>query len=153
MRVTEIRELSVFLEGNIANAVVSFAEHTISMVAVASDVIRNGKPVVGYAFDSIGRFAQGGILRERIIPRLVAAAPDALLDASASLFDPAKVLQVAMRNESLRAMAIGGGGGCGRAGVLELERQVERRICPRHDCAPFRSLCRTVFPSTRAGGY
>jgi hypothetical protein len=82
MRVTEIRELSIPLEGNIANAVVSFAEHTISMVAVVSDVIRNGKPVVGYAFDSIGRFAQGGILRDRMIPRLKAAALDALLDAS-----------------------------------------------------------------------
>lgn len=58
MRVTEIRELTVPLEGNIANAVVSFAEHTISIVAVVSDVIRKGKPVVGYAFDSIGRFAQ-----------------------------------------------------------------------------------------------
>lgn len=113
MRVTEIRELSVPLDGNIANAVVSFAEHTISMVAVVSDVIRNGKPAVGYAFDSIGRFAQGGILRERIIPRLMAAAPDALLDASGSLFDPAKVLQVAMRNEKPgghgdRAAAVGG---------------------------------------------
>jgi D(-)-tartrate dehydratase len=112
MRVTEIRELSVPLEGNIANAVVSFAEHTISMVAVVSDVIRNGKPVVGYAFDSIGRFAQGGILRERIIPRLMAAPPHALLEASGRLFDPAKVLQVALRNEKPgghgdRAAAVG----------------------------------------------
>lgn len=116
MRITDIREITVPLEGNIANAVVSFAEHTISMVAVASDVIRNGKPVVGYAFDSIGRFAQGGILRERMIPRLKAAALDALLDASGRLVDPATMLQVAMRNEKPG----GHGDRAAAAGALEL---------------------------------
>ena len=65
MRITGISELTVPLEGNIANAVVNFSEHTVSMVAVRSDVLRRGKAVTGYAFDSIGRFGQGGILRER----------------------------------------------------------------------------------------
>lgn len=99
MRITDIRELSVPLEGNVANAVVSFSDHTVSLVAVVTDVIRAGKPVVGYAFDSIGRYAQGGILRERILPRLRDVAPETLLDASSQLFDPAKVLRCAMRNE------------------------------------------------------
>jgi L-alanine-DL-glutamate epimerase-like enolase superfamily enzyme len=112
MQITDIRELSVPLQGNVANAVVSFADHTVSLVAVVSDVVRRGKPVVGYAFNSIGRYAQGGILRERILPRLLKAAPDSLLDASGSRFDPAKVLQCAMRNEKPgghgdRAAAIG----------------------------------------------
>jgi D(-)-tartrate dehydratase len=112
MKITDIRELTVQLEGNVANAVVSFAEHTVSLVAVFTDVVRNGKPVVGYAFDSIGRFAQGGILRERIIPRMMAAKPEALLTADGQRFDPAKVLQVAMRNEKPgghgdRAAAVG----------------------------------------------
>ena len=112
MRITDIREVTVQLEGNIANAVVNFSEHTISMVAVVSDVIRNGKPLVGYAFDSIGRFAQGGILRERVIPRLMGASAESLLDGSGTLFDPAKVLQIAMRNEKPgghgdRAAAVG----------------------------------------------
>src|ERR1700737_4273892 len=99
MRIVDIRELSVPLEGNIANAVVSFAEHDVSLVAVVTDVVRNGKPVVGYAFDSIGRFAQGGILRDRMIPRLEAAAPGALLDEGGSRFDVAKVFATIMRDE------------------------------------------------------
>ncbi len=112
MRITAIRELSVGLEGDLSNALVSFAEHTVSLVAVVSDVIRNGKPVIGFAFDSIGRFAQGGILRERFIPRLMRATSQELLDGSGTRFDPAKVLQVAMRNEKPgghgdRAAAVG----------------------------------------------
>lgn len=112
MRITEIRETSVPLDGNIANALVNFSEHTVSLVAVASDAIRNGKPVIGYAFDSIGRFAQGGILRERFIPRLMRAKPEELLTDDGAYFDPARVLQVAMRNEKPgghgdRAAAVG----------------------------------------------
>src|SRR5271154_6868825 len=102
MQITAIHEISVPLEGNVANALVSFAEHDISLVAVVSDVMRDGHPVVGYAFDSIGRYAQGGILRDRMIPRLAKAAkesPASLLDTSEKLFDPAKVLQTVMRNE------------------------------------------------------
>jgi L-alanine-DL-glutamate epimerase-like enolase superfamily enzyme len=116
MRITDIREVTVRIEGNVANAVVNFSEHTVSLVAVVSDVIRNGKPLVGYAFDSIGRFGQAGILRERMMPRLLAAAPDELLDASGALFDPARVLQVAMRNEKPG----GHGDRAAAAGALEL---------------------------------
>ena len=80
MKITHIHELSVAIEGNIANSLVSFAEHDVSLVGLVSDVIRNGRPVVGYAFNSIGRFAQGGILRDRMIPRLRAAPAGSLLD-------------------------------------------------------------------------
>jgi len=99
MNITDIRDLSIKVEGNIANAFVSFAEHDISLVAIVSDVVRNGKPLVGYAFDSIGRFAQGGILRERMIPRLRRAKPESLLSDDGKLFDPARVLATIMRNE------------------------------------------------------
>jgi len=99
MRITAIREVSVPLEGNVANAYVNFSEHTVSLVALQTDVIRNGKPVTGFAFDSIGRYAQSGILRDRMIPRLEAAAPESLLDKSGEFFDAAKVLQTVMRNE------------------------------------------------------
>lgn len=99
MRITAIREVSVPMEGNVANAYVNFSEHTISLVALQTDVIRNGKPVTGYAFDSIGRYAQGGILRDRMMPRLAAAAPESILDESGRFFDAAKVLQAIMRNE------------------------------------------------------
>ena len=155
MRITAIREITVRLEGNIANAVVNFSEHTISMVAVVSDVIRNGKPLVGYAFDSIGRFAQGGILRERIIPRLMAAAPDELLDASGRQFDPAAVLKIAMRNEKPG----GHGDRAAAVGAVELafwDLNAKLRDEPAHATIA-RHFGRTVaavgVPVYAAGGY
>jgi len=99
MRIKEIRELSVKLEGNVANAVINFSEHTVSLVAVITDVIRGGRSVVGIGFNSIGRYAQSGIIRDRMIPRLVAASPGSLLDETGERFDPAKVLATIMRNE------------------------------------------------------
>jgi len=116
MRITEIRELSVRLEGQVANAVVSFAEHDVSLVAVFTDVVRHGRPLVGLSFNSIGRFAQGGILRDRMIPRLLSAEPSSLLDASGERFEPARVLAVAMRNEKPG----GHGDRAGAAAAVEL---------------------------------
>lgn len=98
-----------------ANAVVNFSHHTVSVVAVITDVIRHGRPVVGVAFDSIGRFAQSGILRDRMIPRVLAASPDALLDAS-GLLDPAAVLACALTDEKPG----GHGDRAAAAGALEL---------------------------------
>lgn len=102
MRITGIVERAVGLDrgrpGGPANAVVNFSHHTVSLVAVITDVIRNGRPVVGVAFDSIGRFAQSGILRDRMIPRLLAAPPAALLDESGCV-DPAAVLACALTDE------------------------------------------------------
>jgi L-alanine-DL-glutamate epimerase-like enolase superfamily enzyme len=99
MRIVEIRELPVKLQGKMSNAVVSFTDHTVSLVAVISDVIRGGKPVAGIAFNSIGRYAQSGIIRDRMIPRILAAEPASLLDKSGDHLDPAKVLATALRNE------------------------------------------------------
>ena len=102
MRITKILERPVGLHagsgGGPANAVVNFSSHTVSLVAVFIDEIRAGKPVVGVAFNSIGRFAQSGILRDRMIPRLTAASPDALSDASGRI-DPAAVLACALADE------------------------------------------------------
>ena len=115
MRITEIRELSVPLQGNIANALVNFSEHTVSLVAVYTDVWRGGRPLVGLAFNSIGRYAQGGLLRERFIPRLLAAEAGALLDEGGSAFDPARALRLMLRNEKP------GGHGDRAAAVAALE--------------------------------
>lgn len=98
MRITGIVEQPVRLRGNIANALVDFSSHTVSLVAVVSDVIRDGRPVTGVAFNSIGRFAQTGILRDRMIPRLLAAAPETLLGADGRP-DPARVLAAATKDE------------------------------------------------------
>ena len=89
--------MSVRLAGNVTNAVVSFSDHTVSLVAVITDVIHGGRPLVGYGFGSIGRYAQGGIIRERIIPRLMAAKPDLLIGDRG--FDCEAIRRIAMRNE------------------------------------------------------
>lgn len=99
MRIVDVRERTIALEANIQNSVVSFAEHTVSLVAIVSDVVRGGRPLVGFAFDSIGRFGQSGILRERFIPRLMRAPPADLLAADGHLLDPARVVRTMMRNE------------------------------------------------------
>jgi L-alanine-DL-glutamate epimerase-like enolase superfamily enzyme len=99
LRIKEIRELTVPLQGNISNAVVNFADHTVSLVAVITDVVRNGLPIAGLAFDSIGRFGQAGILHERIFPRLNSVGPDLLLNESGNGFACNKILKLAMKNE------------------------------------------------------
>jgi len=75
-------------------------------------VKRDGRPVVGYAFNSTGRYACGAQMRERFIPRVLKAPPQALLDDAGDNFDAAKVLAVMMRNEksgghSERSIGIG----------------------------------------------
>jgi D(-)-tartrate dehydratase len=99
VRIVEIRETAVPLQGGVANSVVSFDGHTVSLVAVVSDVVRNGRPLVGVAFNSIGRHAQGGILRDRMVPRVLGADPASLCAADTGLIDPARVLAAAMRDE------------------------------------------------------
>jgi D(-)-tartrate dehydratase len=155
MRIVDIRELAVPLQGNISNALVNFSDHTVSLVAVVTDVIRDGKPVVGLAFNSIGRYAQSGILRERIIPRLRAAPPDALLDASGRGFDPLKILRTAMQNEKPG----GHGDRAGAVGALELafwdvnaklnNEPAYRHIARYFNCTP----AETGVHVYAAGGY
>ena len=99
MRITNIRDITVPLEGNISNAIVSFNDHTVSLVAVVSDQTRNGKAVVGFGFNSIGRYAQSGILRDRIIPRILNCPPELLLATNGTEFDAAAVASIAMKNE------------------------------------------------------
>src|SRR3954467_13140873 len=70
-----------------------------SIVAIESDVIRDGKPVVGYGFNSNGRYSAGEILRRRVLPRLLEAEPGSLLDERGGL-DHAKAWDVMMRNEN-----------------------------------------------------
>src|SRR5882672_1819234 len=99
MRIVEIRDIVVPIKSAISNAFISFAEMTVSAIAVHTDVMRDGKRVVGYGFHSNGRYAQQGILRERVIPRLLRAAPSALYNAEGTNFDPAKAWDVMMTNE------------------------------------------------------
>jgi L-alanine-DL-glutamate epimerase-like enolase superfamily enzyme len=116
MKIVEIRELAVPLQGQIANAVVNFAEHDVSLLALVTDVIRDGRPLVGLAFNSIGRFAQSGILRQRMLPRLRQADPQSLLESTGERWDPERVLACALRNEK----PAGHGDRAGAAAAIEL---------------------------------
>src|SRR4051812_50105830 len=92
MRIVDIREIAVPLKTNMRNAAFDFSEMTTSVVAVVTDVLRGGKPVVGYAFNSTGRYACGAQMRARVISRLLKANPESLVDASGADLDPAKNL-------------------------------------------------------------
>lgn len=116
MRILETRERTVNLEGEVANAVVSFADHTVSLVALISDQQRNGKPTIGFGFNSIGRYGQSGILRERMFPRIADAEPVSLLSEDGCSFSAAAIAATAMRNEKPG----GHGDRAGALGALEL---------------------------------
>src|SRR5579885_619721 len=99
MRITGIRERTVSVAGAVRNAAIGFAGMTASALVIATDARRGGKPVFGIAFDSIGRYGHGGLLRERFIPRLLAAAPDAYCDATGRGVDPLRAFDLVMRDE------------------------------------------------------
>lgn len=113
MKITRIREATAPIASEIRNAYISFAAMTIGLVAVETDVVREGKPVIGYGFTSNGRYGQGGILRERFIPRVVAVDPSTLMDEANGNLDPQAIWRTFMSNEKPgghgdRAHAAGG---------------------------------------------
>lgn len=99
MKIVEIREKTLPISSPIRNAYIDFSKMTLSLVAVITDVVRDGKPVVGYGFNSNGRYGQGGLIRERFLNRILDAAPESLIDAQGTNIDPAKVWAAAMGNE------------------------------------------------------
>jgi len=72
MRIVGIQERSVAIS-RYRDPSIPSGDLTTSIVAMTTDVIRAGRPVVGYGFSSIGRFAQSGLIRERFAPRLLSA--------------------------------------------------------------------------------
>ena len=99
MKIIDIREIAVPLNSSLRNSVFDFSQMKTSVVAVITDVIREGKPVVGYAFNSTGRYACGGQMRMRFIPRILNSDPDNLIDFDRNNFDPEKILSVMMEGE------------------------------------------------------
>jgi L-alanine-DL-glutamate epimerase-like enolase superfamily enzyme len=99
MKIVEIREQTFPIASQIRNAYIDFSRMTLSLVAVVTDVVRDGERVVGYGFNSNGRYGQGSMMRERFIPRLLEAAPDSLLDEDGTNLDPAKAWATMMLNE------------------------------------------------------
>jgi L-alanine-DL-glutamate epimerase-like enolase superfamily enzyme len=99
VRIVDIRETVVPIKSEIRNAYIDFSQMTVSVLALVTDVMRQGKPVVGFGFNSNGRYGPSGLLRDRFIPRLRAAEPGTLVDESGENLDPARVWDVVMRNE------------------------------------------------------
>src|SRR5438477_9400171 len=99
MRIVGIREVAVPVRSQLRNSSFDFSEMTTSVVVVITDVKRGGRPVVGYAFNSTGRYACGAQMRARFIPRILNAEPKSLLDDAGDNLDPAKCVTAMMRNE------------------------------------------------------
>ena len=99
MRIIDVREITQPIASPIRNAYIDFSKMTTSLVAVVTDVVRDGRPVVGYGFNSNGRYGQGGLIRERFRDRILEATPESLLDESGANLDPHKIWATMMKNE------------------------------------------------------
>lgn len=99
MRIVDIREKTVSIASPIANAYIDFSKMTCSVVAVITDVIRDGKPVIGYGFNSNGRYGQGALMRDRFLARISEADPESLIDKENNNLDPFAIWKTLMTNE------------------------------------------------------
>src|SRR6201995_3259531 len=99
MRIIELREVTAPIASSIANAYIDFSKMTLSLVAVVTDIKRDGRTVIGYGFNSNGRYGQGGLIRERFAPRLLEADPKLLLNDAGDNLDPDRIWATLMKNE------------------------------------------------------
>ncbi len=99
VRITDIREITKPISSPIRNAYIDFSKMTISLVAVVTNARQAGSPIIGYGFNSNGRYGQGGLIRERFAPRILEADPASLLDATGENLDPDRVWAAMMTNE------------------------------------------------------
>jgi len=112
MRIVDIRERTFPIASPIRNAYIDFSKMTLSLVAVVTDVVRDGKRVVGYGFNSNGRYGQGELMRSRFIPRVLEADPKSLVSDDGTNLDPHRVWACMFTNEKPgghgeRSVAIG----------------------------------------------
>ena len=98
MKIVSVHEGVIPISSSMSNAFIDFSTMDCSIVALVSDVVVDGEPLVGYGFNSNGRYSAGDILRRRILPRLTDAPADSLLDDGGEL-SPTLAWDVMMRNE------------------------------------------------------
>jgi D(-)-tartrate dehydratase len=115
VRIVEVRERSVAISRYDDPALPS-GGLTTSAVALVTDVVRDGRPVVGYGFASMGRFAQGGLIRERFAPRLLSARDADLASPDGQNIDPLRAWTVMMAGEKRG----GHGERCVAVGTLDM---------------------------------
>src|SRR6476646_3601864 len=99
MKIVDIRDTVVPIKSDIRNAYVDFSQMTVSVIALVTDVVRDGQPVVGFGFNSNGRYAPAGLLRDRFLPRLRAADPAKVVDETGENLDPFRIWDALMANE------------------------------------------------------
>ena len=99
MRITDVVEITKPIASPIRNAYIDFSKMTASLVAVVTDQVRDGRRVVGYGFNSNGRYGQGGLIRERFRDRILQADSGSLLADTGDNLDPGKVWAAMMSNE------------------------------------------------------
>src|SRR6202034_2849078 len=99
MRIVDVAEITKPIASTIRNAYIDFTKMTTSLVAVVTDVMRDGRRVVGYGFNSNGRYGQGGLIRERFRNRIIEAEPNSLLNDEGTNLDPHRIWAAMMSNE------------------------------------------------------
>ncbi|AQQ05627.1 mandelate racemase [Roseibium algicola] len=99
MRIVDICEVTKPISSPIRNAYIDFSKMTASLVAVVTDVVRDGHRVVGYGFNSNGRYGQGGLIRERFRGRVLEAEPASLLNDEGTNLDAHRIWAAMMQNE------------------------------------------------------
>jgi L-alanine-DL-glutamate epimerase-like enolase superfamily enzyme len=153
-QIIDIVESTKPIASPIRNAYIDFSKMTASLVAVVTNVVRGGRRVVGYGFNSNGRYGQGGLIRERFRDRVLQADPASLLDDTGENLDPHKVWSTMMTNEKP------GGHGERSVAVGTIDMAVWDAVAKIADKPLFRLLAersgRRVDPSVfvyAAGGY
>src|ERR1700756_1741664 len=142
VRIVDVCEVTKPIASPIRNAYIDFTRMTTSLVAVVTDVMRDGKRVVGYGFNSNGRYGQGGLIRERFAPRLLEADPKALLNEAGDNLDPDRVWSTMMSNEKPgghgeRSVAVGTIDMAGWDGVAKIAgKPLFRLLAPRPGRTP-----------------
>jgi len=112
MKILEIREKTVPLHSSISNAYINFSQMTASIVAVVTDQFIDGEQIIGFGFNSNGRYGQGALMRERLIPRIISSNEEKHQTKSGDNLDPFKLWNTMMANEKPgghgeRAVAVG----------------------------------------------
>ena len=147
VRIVGVKELTVPVGISGTNAAIRYDAMTVSLIAVATDIVRAGRRVVGVGLDSHGRYGHGKLLLERFVPRLLAADPKSLLDTSGANLDPVAVWRTAMADEK----AGGHGERAGALGLLDMaiwdivakleDKPLWRVLAERHGTADADGRC------------
>ena len=138
MRIVSAHEGVIAISSSMSNAFIDFSTMDCSIVALVSDVVVDGQPVVGYGFNSNGRYSAGDILRRRILPRLMDAPADSLLDESGALSPSSGLGGDDAQREAGRPRRALGRGRRGRHGAARPGRQDRRGSVVPLDLRPLR---------------